>query len=69
MTLPQPRVLQKLDGAPREIDPYLKTGGYDAWRKCLKDLTPADVVGEIKKPVCVDGAEPVSQPGSSGTRC
>ena len=49
MTLPQPRVLQKLDGAPWEIDLYLKTGGYDAWKKCLKDLTPADVVGEIKR--------------------
>ncbi|HNV32840.1 MAG: NADH-quinone oxidoreductase subunit NuoF [Nitrospira sp.] len=49
MTLPQPRVLQKLEGAPWEIDPYLKTGGYEAWRKCLKELTPNDIVGEIKK--------------------
>ena len=49
VTLPQSRVLQKLDGAPWEIDPYLKTGGYDAWRKCLKELTPNDIVGEIKK--------------------
>jgi NADH-quinone oxidoreductase subunit F len=41
--------LQKLEGAPWEIDPYLKTGGYEAWRKCLKELTPNDIVGEIKK--------------------
>ena len=45
----EPRVLQKLEGAPWEIDPYLRSGGYDAWRKCLEVLTPDDIVGEIKR--------------------
>ena len=49
MTLPEPRVLQKFPGAPWEIDPYLNTGGYEAWRKCLTVLTPDEIVGEIKK--------------------
>ena len=43
------RVLQKLEGAPWDIDAYLKVGGYEAWKKCLKELSPTQVVDELKK--------------------
>jgi NADH-quinone oxidoreductase subunit F len=49
VTSTEPRVLQKLEGAPWEIDPYIQTGGYEAWRKCVKELNPDDIVGEIKR--------------------
>jgi NADH-quinone oxidoreductase subunit F len=45
----EPRVLQQLNGKPWEIDPYLKVGGYEAWRKCVTALQPDDIVGEIKR--------------------
>jgi NADH-quinone oxidoreductase subunit F len=45
----EPRVLQKLNGKPWEIDPYLEVGGYEAWRKCVTALQPDDIVGEIKR--------------------
>jgi len=43
------RVLQMLDGAPWDIDAYLKIGGYEAWKKCVTELSPTQVVDEIKK--------------------
>lgn len=43
------RVLQKLDGAPWEIEPYLRAGGYGAWRKCVTELTRDQIVEEVKK--------------------
>ncbi len=49
MTAAEPRVLQQLNGKPWEIDPYLKVGGYEAWRKCVTELQPEDIVGEIKR--------------------
>lgn len=49
MTAAEPRVLQQLNGKPWEIDPYLKVGGYEAWRKCVTELQPDDIVGEIKR--------------------
>lgn len=49
MTAVEPRVLQQLNGKPWEIDPYLKVGGYEAWRKCVTALQPDDIVGEIKR--------------------
>src|SRR5262245_43651063 len=47
-TLSEPRVLQELDGAPWDIDAYLKVGGYQAWKKCLKELSSEQVVQELK---------------------
>lgn len=43
------RVLQKLEGAPWDIDAYLKVGGYEAWKKCVTELSPTQVVDELKK--------------------
>jgi NADH-quinone oxidoreductase subunit F len=45
----EPRVLQKLEGSPWEIEPYLRLGGYEAWRKCVKDLNRDAIVDEIKR--------------------
>ncbi len=49
MTTTEPRVLQKLDGPPWDIEPYLRVGGYEAWRKCVKDLSPEEIVDLIKR--------------------
>lgn len=43
------RVLQKLEGAPWDIDAYLKVGGYEAWKKCVTELSATQVVDELKK--------------------
>ncbi|HEY7531493.1 MAG TPA: NADH ubiquinone oxidoreductase, partial [Nitrospiraceae bacterium] len=43
------RVLQKLDGPPWDIEAYLKVGGYEAWRRCMIELSAMQVVDEIKK--------------------
>jgi len=45
----EPRVLQKLNGPPWAIEPYLRAGGYEAWRKCVKDLGPDEIVDLIKR--------------------
>ncbi len=45
----EPRLVQKLDGAPWEIDGYLKVGGYEAWKRCIDGLKADDVVAELKK--------------------
>ena len=43
-------VLQKLDGAPWDIEPYLRLGGYEAWRRCVKnEVSRDDIVTEIKR--------------------
>ena len=33
---------------PESIDDYLKTGGYEAIRKCVSERSPEDVIAEIK---------------------
>lgn len=33
---------------PEDINEYLQTGGYDGLKKVLKEMTPQDVIGEIK---------------------
>ena len=48
-TATEPRVLQALDGAPWDIEAYRKIGGYEAWRKCVKELSANDIVTELKK--------------------
>ncbi|ULA64506.1 MAG: NADH-quinone oxidoreductase subunit F 2 [Nitrospira sp.] len=44
-----PRLVQKLEGAPWEIEGYLKVGGYEAWKRCIDGLKADDVVAELKK--------------------
>jgi NADH-quinone oxidoreductase subunit F len=46
--LAEARLVQKVDGAPWDIDAYMKVGGYEAWKKCVKDLSPDQVVHELK---------------------
>jgi NADH-quinone oxidoreductase subunit F len=65
----EPRLVQKLEGAPWEIEGYLKVGGYEAWKRCVDGLKAEDVVAELKKPGFVAGAAPDSRPESNGTRC
>src|SRR3989304_1407872 len=45
----EPCLVQKLEGAPWEIEGYLKVGGYEAWKGCVKELKAAQVVDELKK--------------------
>ena len=37
MTLAEARLVEKIDGTPWDIDAYIKVGGYEAWKKCVKD--------------------------------
>jgi hypothetical protein len=39
MTLADARLVEKTDGAPWDIDAYIKVGGYEAWKKCVTDMT------------------------------
>lgn len=48
MTLAEARLVEKIDGTPWDIDAYIKVGGYEAWKKCVKELTPEQVVQELK---------------------
>ena len=48
MTLAEARLVEKIDGTPWDIDAYIKVGGYEAWKKCVKGLTPEQVVQELK---------------------
>jgi NADH-quinone oxidoreductase subunit F len=34
---------------PEDIDDYIRLGGYTAIQKCLKEMTPEDVIEEVKK--------------------
>ena len=34
----EPRLVQQIEGAPWEIEGYLKVGGYEAWKRCVKEL-------------------------------
>ena len=45
----EPRLVQQLEGNPWEIDGYLKVGGYEAWKRCVKELKAAQIVEELKK--------------------
>jgi NADH-quinone oxidoreductase subunit F len=47
---PEPRLLAQLTGEPWDIEPYIRVGGYEAWKKCLTGaLSREDVVNELKK--------------------
>jgi NADH-quinone oxidoreductase subunit F len=37
------------DGPPWAIEPYLRLGGYEAWRRCVTKLNPEAIVDEIKR--------------------
>jgi len=46
----EPRLLAQLTGEPWDIEPYIRVGGYEAWKKCLTGaLSREDVVNELKK--------------------
>nr|MBI3614581.1 SLBB domain-containing protein [Nitrospirota bacterium] len=49
VTASEPRLLEKLEGSPTDIEAYIKVGGYEAWRKCVTSMQPDDIVGELKK--------------------
>ncbi len=43
------RLLAPLDGEPWEIDGYLASGGYEAWRRVVRDRNPDRVIDELKR--------------------
>jgi NADH-quinone oxidoreductase subunit F len=43
------RVLRPLDGPTWDLEAYAKTGGYEAWKKCVIDSKPQEIVEEIKR--------------------
>lgn len=45
----EPRLVQQIEGAPWEIEGYLKVGGYEAWKRCVKELKADQVIDELKK--------------------
>lgn len=47
-TLVEPRLVQQIDGTPWDIEAYIKVGGYEAWKRCVKELSPEQVVQELK---------------------
>ena len=47
-TMAGPRLLQKTEGPPWDIDAYIKVGGYEAWKKCVKELSAEQIVQELK---------------------
>ncbi len=49
MTGTEPRLLQALEGPPWDIEAYLRLGGYQAWRKCVTEANPGEIVNEIKR--------------------
>jgi len=53
-TATEPRLIQSLEGAPWQIEGYLKVGGYEAWKRCIKDLQPGQVVEELKQRVLAE---------------
>ncbi len=42
------RLLTPHDGEPWDIDGYLAGGGYDAWRRVVRDRDPGRVIDELK---------------------
>jgi len=48
-TIVEPRLVQQMEGAPWEIEGYLKVGGYEAWKRCVKELKATHVIDELKK--------------------
>lgn len=51
---------------PENIDSYIAAGGYQALGKCLGEMTPQELIEEIKKAVFAGGVALDSQRESSG---
>jgi len=49
MNTTNPRILFRTEGKPWEIEPYLRQGGYDAWKQCLTQKTPEVVIALLKQ--------------------
>ena len=49
MTTTANRVLLSVEGQPWEIEPYLKQGGYEAWKHCLAKQDPEAVIAQLKR--------------------
>lgn len=50
-TIPSPdsRVLRPLEGEAWDIQAYIKSGGYEAWKRIVKERQPQQVIEEIKR--------------------
>ncbi len=50
-TTPSPgsRVLRPLDGDAWDIQAYVKTGGYEVWKRIVRERQPQQVIEEIKR--------------------
>lgn len=51
---------------PESIDDYMASGGYQAFEKCLTQMTPEQVIEEIKISGLRGGEEPDFLPGLNG---
>ena len=49
MNTMQPRLLFPTEGKPWEIEPYLRHGGYEAWKQCLSNNAPDAVIAQLKQ--------------------
>ena len=49
MTLAEARLVEKIQGAPWDIDAYIRVGGYEAWKKCVNELTPEQINSAMRK--------------------
>ena len=45
----EPRIMKDFGPRPWEIAPYLKQGGYEAWKACVTKWTGEQIIAEIKK--------------------
>jgi NADH-quinone oxidoreductase subunit F len=49
LVMQEPRIMKDFGPRPWEITPYLKQGGYEAWKACLAKWTREQIIAEIKK--------------------
>ena len=48
MNIPNQRLLFPTEGKPWEIEPYLRQGGYEAWKQCVTNNDPQRIIAQIK---------------------
>jgi len=53
---------------PEDIEEYIAVGGYEALSRVLTEMSPEDVIGEVKRSG-LRGRGGASPPGSSGSLC